>query len=75
MFALAMRFDSYRHVLRLRVTDDELRIYPLGLDEAPRRNDWELNPKGGASQNEPVVVPKTALQPRLIEGPIVIRAR
>jgi hypothetical protein len=71
----AMRLDSFRHFLRLRITNETLTIYPIGLDAAPRRKDWSINPQGGQSQNEPLVVPKSALQPRLIENPIVIPAR
>lgn len=71
----AMRLDSYRHFLRLRLTKDELTIYSIGLDKAPRREDWQINPNGRNNQNEPVVVPKSKLQPRLIEKPIIIRAR
>lgn len=71
----AMRLDSYRHFLRLRITKDTLVIYPIGLDKAPRRDDWNLNPRGGTSQDEPVVVPKSKLQPRLVEKPIIINAK
>ena len=71
----AMRLGDYRHFLRLRITEDELIIYPLGLDKAPAREDWEVSKTGGASQNDPVVVPKQPLAPHLIEEPIVIPAR
>lgn len=40
----AMRLDSYRHFLRLRIKGDELVIYPIGVDRAPQRKDWQFNP-------------------------------
>jgi hypothetical protein len=70
----AMRLDRYRHFLRLRLTADSLTIYAVGLHAAPARADWEINPNGGRSPTEPVIVPKTPLAPHLIEQPIVITA-
>lgn len=69
----AMKLGSYRHFLRLRIADDGVTIYPVGLDTSPPRENWEYNPRGGTSQTEPVVAPKSPLQPRLIEQPITIR--
>jgi hypothetical protein len=69
----AMRLNSYRHFLRMRLTQDKLEIYPIGLDTSPRREDWMVNPAAEPdNQDIPVIVPKSALQPQLIEGPIVI---
>lgn len=72
----AMRLDQYRHFLRIRVKGDELTIYPLGLDASPKRSDWVVNPAAAReNQMDPVYLPRRPLVPRLIEGPIVIRAR
>lgn len=71
----AMRLDSHRHFLRLRIKGDTLTIYPIGLERSPRRDEWRINPHATAgNQNEPVVIPKTELTPILIEGPIAIDA-
>src|ERR1700704_6649198 len=40
----AMRLDSYRHFLRIRINGDEVSIFPVGLDAVPKRSDWLLNP-------------------------------
>ena len=70
----AMRLDSHRHFLRMRIQDDAVAVYPVGLDKAPRRNAWRMNvARTGAPP--PAYVPASPLTPRLIEGPIVIRIR
>lgn len=71
----AMRLDSYRHFLRMRIKADELTIYPIGIDSAPVRSDWIVNIKAAKdNQNEPVYLPSKPLGEHLIEGPVVIRA-
>jgi hypothetical protein len=70
----AMQLDSYRHFLRVRIKDDEVTIYPIGLDKVPKRREWHINPDWKeCDQSQPAYVPKKPLQPCLIEGPIVIR--
>jgi hypothetical protein len=70
----AMRLGWYRHFLRLRIKDDELTIYPIGIDRPPRRSLWQSNPaRRRGEQNQPEVIPGKPLKPQLIEGPIVIR--
>lgn len=39
----AMRLDSHRNFLRLRIKDDAVMIYPIGLDCVPWRNAWRRN--------------------------------
>src|SRR5262249_5637867 len=69
----AMRLDSYRNFLRMRIRDDEVTIYPVGLDRVPRRREWRANTTGRGSP-PPVYVPVSPLAPRLIEGPIVVKS-
>lgn len=69
----ALRLDSYRHFIRLKIEGDKITIYPIGIDESPKRKDWEFNEvyeKG--SEDIPLVVPKEGLGQHLIETPIVI---
>lgn len=71
----ALSYDGYKNFLRLRMTEDSLTIFPIGLDTAPKRSEWKVNPayvKG--NQNEAVVIPTSELHPHLIEdAPIVIK--
>ena len=69
----AMRLDSYRHFIRLKIDNNKLTIYPIGIDKSPERKDWKFNEsyKEG-TQNIPVVIPKKDLEQHLIEDPIVI---
>jgi hypothetical protein len=69
----AMRLDSYRHFIRLKIEADKITIYPIGIDQTPKREDWKLNEsyeKG--TQDIPVIVPINDLEQHLIENPIVI---
>lgn len=67
----SMRLDSHRNFLRIRIKDDEVTIYPVGLDRVPRRDEWRLNTQKAGSPS-PVYVPVLPLAPRLIEGPIAV---
>jgi hypothetical protein len=67
----AMRLDSFRNFLRMRIRDDEITIYPIGLDRVPKRHEWRMNTTRSGSP-PPVYVPVSPLAPRLIEGPIVV---
>lgn len=68
----AMRRDSHRHFLRMCIKNDEVKIYPIALDQVPDRTQWQTNDKHAGSP-APVYVPNPPLVPRLIEGPIVVR--
>ena len=71
----AMRLDSYRHFLRLKIDGDQLTVYPVGIDRSPERKDWKKNPEFRANdQDTPYFVPKQGLGQRFIEDPIVIDA-
>jgi hypothetical protein len=71
----AMRLDCYRHFLRMRIKGDQLTIYPIGIDKAPRRRDWRVNAKAAKdNQDEPVYLPTKPLGEHLIEGPIIVSA-
>ncbi|MFO1135335.1 MAG: hypothetical protein U1E30_09150 [Rhodoblastus sp.] len=68
----AMRRDSHRHFLRIRIKGDEATVYPVGLDRSPRRREWRANP--APSPDEPsAYVADPPLSPRLIETPFVAR--
>lgn len=70
----ALRITGYKHFLRMKIEPDKLTIYPIGLRNVPMRMGWrkrtdEEKAKGIRS----AFVPRFALKPELIEGPIVIR--
>jgi hypothetical protein len=69
----AMRLDSHRNFLRLRIKDDAVTIYPIGLDRVPRRDEWRRNTERRGSP-PPAYVAVSPLAPRLIEGPITVRS-
>ena len=69
----AMRRDSHRHFLRLRIKGDEVTVYPIGLARTPRRHEWRGNP--APSPAEPsAFVSDPPLEAQLIETPFVARA-
>src|SRR5262249_29229159 len=68
----SQRISDYKCFLRMRFEPDKLTIYPIGLDKVPARDGWRWrrDPAPGQSRVEPT----SPLRPRLIEGPIEIRA-
>ena len=68
-----MRRDSHKNFLRLRIKDDTVTVYPIGLDRSPARHEWQFNTNETGTP-APVYVPATPLAPHLIETPITIRA-
>ena len=68
----AMRLDSYRHFLRIKIVGDQLQIYPLGVDTVPSRHEWIDNPEGGSDPSASYFLPPKNFKVRLIEPPIVI---
>jgi hypothetical protein len=69
----SMRLDGYRQFLRLRLRDNELTIYPVGLDRVPRRDEWRPGP--GPAPVGSRYLPPDEVKPRLIEPPVTIKAR
>ena len=69
----SMRRDSHRHFIRIRIKDDEVTLYPVGLDKIPERGQWQPN-VSKAGIPAPKFVPTSPLCPHFIEPPIVVRA-
>lgn len=67
----AMRLDTHRNFLRIRIKGDEVTIYPIGLTRIPERAEWKFNDKK-LGNPAPAYVPDDPLAPHLIEGPIVV---
>jgi hypothetical protein len=66
----ALRLDTYKNFLRIRIKGNEMTIYPIGLDAVPSRDGWAPNAKGTPG---PVLMPRAPLVPHLIEQPIIIQ--
>ena len=59
----------------MRIQGDELTIYAIGVDAPPRRSDWVVNKRAEkGNPEEPVIEPRTPMQPHLVEEPILIVA-
>ena len=70
----SIRIMGYKNFLRMRITPDELTIYPIGLVSVPNRAGWrEATVQDVQKGVVAGYVPRRPLQPRLIEGPLVIR--
>ena len=68
----SMRRNSHRHILRMRIVANEVRLYPIALKRIPRRHQWRRNDAVTGSP-APAFVPTAPLTPHLIEPPILIR--
>jgi hypothetical protein len=68
----AQSIESHKNFLRLHVTAKELTVYPFGICEVVRKDEWEFNKEGDPGTS--LLKPKPELAPRihLIEQPIVI---
>jgi hypothetical protein len=69
----SMRRDSHRHFIRIRIKDDEVTLYPVGLDKVPERGQWQLN-ASNVGKPAPKFVSTNPLRPHFIEPPIKVRA-
>lgn len=70
----AMKLDSYRNFLRIRIRGDEVTVYPIGVDSIPKRDDWKLNEKRSPQHPSIFEPAEASLRHRLIEKPININA-
>jgi hypothetical protein len=68
----AMRLDSFRHFLRLKIVGDQITIFPIGLDRVPTRGEWKDNPQTTSDPTASYFVPPDNFKICLIEDPIVI---
>lgn len=72
----AMRLDKYRNFLRICLKENEMIIYPIGLEKSLHRKNWEVNSNAkSGNQIEATIIPKVPLNPKLIERAIIIRDR
>jgi Calcineurin-like phosphoesterase len=69
----AMRLDSHRHFLRIRILDDTVTVFPIKLDKVPGRKGWRFNPENERDRCPSVFSPAVDMRPVLIEKPIEIR--
>jgi hypothetical protein len=71
----ALGIRHYKHFLRMKFEKDRLTIYPIAVDKIPGRRGWRsARARDPWRAHNPQIVPKQDLAPRLIDGPIVIRA-
>lgn len=70
----SMRRNSHRHFVRIRIKDNEVKLYPIGLDKVPERGQWHPN-TSNVGKPAPKFVPTDPLRPHLIEPPITTQAR
>ncbi|MEH2609623.1 metallophosphoesterase [Bradyrhizobium sp. AZCC 1693] len=64
----ALRIGAYNNFMRLKIKEDSIEAFAVGLENVPDRDDWMLNPKHKPNiPNEPRFIPRTPLQPHLIE--------
>jgi hypothetical protein len=68
----AMRLNSFRNFLRIRLLGNQVTVYPIGLDRVPKRNEWIENPESASNPSASYFVSKTKLEPKLLEPAIVV---
>jgi hypothetical protein len=69
----AIRVPHYKNFLRLRIEPERLTIYAIGLKKVPRRGTWrKVRPAHADVLDKSLLQPRTPLNPKLIESPIII---
>ena len=63
---------DYKSFLRICIRDGDLFIYPIGLEQVPKHEQWERNQSAENDPDQPRYIPTVNLDHRLIEGPIRI---
>jgi hypothetical protein len=64
----AMKLDSHRHFLRIRIQGDTLHVYPIGLDAVPARGEWRDNPARSSDKTASVFIPPEWMVPHFNRG-------
>jgi hypothetical protein len=64
----ALRLNRFDNFLRMRIKDDNIEIFAIGLNDVPKRSQWVANPAAQRGNPEqPVFIATPDLQPHLIE--------
>ena len=64
----ALRIGAFNNFVRLKITEESVDFFVVGLENVPSRDDWQENPKHGPhTPNEPRFLPKQPLKPHLFE--------
>jgi hypothetical protein len=69
----AMKLDSHRHFVRIRVLGDEATVYAVKLETVPVRGDWRENPARSENRVASVFTADPPLKPQLVEAPIIVQ--
>jgi hypothetical protein len=68
----AMRLNSFRNFLRIRILGNQITVYPIGMDRVPERSEWIDNPESASNPLAAYFVSKRKLEPKLLEPAIVV---
>ncbi|MER8394927.1 metallophosphoesterase [Mesorhizobium sp. M1340] len=71
----AMKLDSHRHFLRIRLKGDAATVFPVKLEKVPAREQWRANPERKTDPSVSVFASDPQLSPQMLEEPISILAR
>jgi hypothetical protein len=69
----AMRLALHRHFLRLKISNNQLTVYSIGIDTTPSRDQWSENSEPNEKRASRII-PTVPLGPKLIDEVIVIDA-
>ena len=64
----ALRIGAYNNFVRMKISEDRVDVFVVGLEHVPSRDEWEKNSNHKPNTpDEPRFVPKDPLRPHLIE--------
>jgi Calcineurin-like phosphoesterase len=71
----ALANKNYKNFLRMKFEEEQLTIYPIGVDRIPGAKEWRAwdGAQDAKLEHRPLLVPKSQMKPRLIDEPIIIK--
>lgn len=68
----SLRIGDYNNFVRMKIMDDTIELFAIGMQNTPTRDEWISNPdyKKGVPDN-PVFVAQNKIQPHLIEKIVI----
>ena len=64
----ALRIGAYNNFVRMKITEDNVEFFVVGLEKVPSREQWQENPAHGPyTSDQPRFLPAAPLEPHLIE--------
>ncbi len=69
----SLRIEDYKNFLRIKVDEETITIYAIGIDKVP--TSWHFDDSCGGNPHRPWFKPDTPIKPHLIERVVIRKSR